>query len=100
MGTWFAVGDEVRVVERDSIAPTRVSGTVTAIDTATSLSVDFDGVWVPGGSNWWLGSDTTANVDETAPTGRRWAQSAFAKIGGSDRRAALASGDVEAQDFA
>lgn len=99
VATWFAVGDEVRVVQRDSVSPTRVTGTVTSIPSTTQLAVTFDATWTPGSDSWWFGYDTTANVDEAAPSGRRWAQADFAKVGGTDGKAALASGDVDAEDF-
>lgn len=95
---WYAVGDEVRVIQQNSASPTEVAGAVTAVTSGT-VTVTFDGTWTPGASVWYLSADTTANVDETAPSGRRWAQTRFAKIGGTDGKSALASGDVEAQDF-
>jgi hypothetical protein len=95
---WFAVGDEVRVIQRHSASPTKLQGTVTAA-TSTTVTVTFDSTWTVGASDWYIAWDTTANVDETAPSGRRWAQIKFAKIGGADGKTALGSGDVEAQDF-
>ena len=96
---WFAIGDEVRVMRRAVASTTIVAGTVVALPSTTSVQVTFDGVWTPSTNSWWLGYDTTAAVDEAAPATRRWAQSDFAKIGGTDARAALGSGDVGCQEL-
>lgn len=98
VATWLQAGDEVRVIERDSVSPTRLSGTIDSIDSATTLTVTFDSTWTPGASEWVLCYDTTALVDETRGV-RGWAQTDFAMIAGSDRRIALGSGDVDAREF-
>lgn len=98
LATWLQSGDEVRVIERDSTTPTRLSGTCGTV-TSTTVAVTFDSTWTPGASEWILSYDTSASVDET--TGARgWAQTDFAMIAGSDRRVALGSGDADAQEFA
>lgn len=55
--------------------------------------------WLPGSSEWRLGYDRAPRVDESAPAGRRWAQSDFAFDAGPDRRIGFASGDVDAVEF-
>ena len=63
---FFAVGDEVRVIQYDSESPAIVAGSVTASDTGTSIiTVQFDGVFTPGASTWELCFDNHANVDAT-----------------------------------
>lgn len=96
---WYAAGDEVRVVQRGTKTPTRLSGTVTA-STATVVTVTFDSTWTPGSSAWRLGWDRAPAVDVTPPSGRRWAQTAFAFIAGTDRRVGFSSGDVDAYELA
>ena len=99
VSAWLAVGDEVRVIERDTATPTRVSGTVSSVSDPDTVGVTFDAAWTPGAAEWTLSYDTTAATDETAPAGRRWAQAAFAKLAGSDGRVALASGDADGDDL-
>lgn len=99
VSTWLAVGDEVRTIEVDTDAPTRATGTVTAITDPHQVEVTFDATFTPP-SEYILTYDATDQVDEAAPVGRTWAQRDFLKIAGVDRRVALASGDVDAQEFA
>lgn len=99
IATWLQVGDEIRLIERDSTAPTIVAGTVASIDSATVIGVEMDSTWTPGASEWILDYDTSALIDETRGA-RGWAQTDFALIAGSDRRVALGSGDADAREFA
>ena len=101
IATWLAVGDEVRVIERDARAPTIVVGTIDEIISTTQVGVTFDSSWAGlGGGEYFLGYDATDQVDESAPSSRTWAQTDFAKCAGDDRRIALASGDIDAQEWA
>jgi hypothetical protein len=61
----FRVGDLVRVTQFDSAAPTEVTGTVTAENSATQVRVTFDGVWTPGGSTWMLRSRASTSYAST-----------------------------------
>lgn len=99
VATWLQAGDEIRLIERDSASPTIVTGTIDSIDSTTDASVTLDSSWTPGASEWICGYDTTVNADETRGA-RGWAQTDFAMCAGSDRRIALASGDVDAREWA
>lgn len=100
---WFAVGDEVRVMERGSASPTIVTGDISATGTGTDaqIEVTFDATWTPPGSSWYLMARDTGSVDEVAPSGRRWAQIDFAAIGDvSTHLVSTGSVDIEPTDFA
>lgn len=51
----FVAGDYIRIVERDESSPTVVTGTVTSVTSISDrVTVDLDGAWTPGSSNWKL----------------------------------------------
>lgn len=97
--TWFAEGDEVRVVQRNTRTPTRLSGTVFSVS-AAALIVDFDGVWSPAGLDWTIGLDRAPNVDTQPPNGRRWAQDDFVFCAGATQRIGFPGGGVRAYEWA
>ena len=61
---YFAVGDEVRIVEWDAASPTTIAGTVSA-QSGNTISVTFDGAWTPGASTWILEYDASDASDAT-----------------------------------
>lgn len=99
VSTWLAVGDEVRIIERDSASPTRQSGTITGVTDPNFVDVEFDSTFTEP-SEYFISYDTTSAVDESAPSGRIWAQTDFLQIADATRRIARASGDVDAMEFA
>jgi hypothetical protein len=51
----FAVGDHIRVVQRDSSTSPEETGVVTAVDVnAGTCTVELDGTWTPGSDAWLL----------------------------------------------
>lgn len=52
---FFTVGDVVDVVQRRTVTPTTVRGTISAINTSTHvIRVAFNAAWTPGASLWEL----------------------------------------------
>lgn len=95
---WLAVGDRVRVLEYDNAAPSSAYGDITAITDPNQVEVTFDLSFTPY-AEMTLGYDNADAVDETAPSGRRWAQKQFGFMGDADRLITFASGDEDAQEF-
>lgn len=50
--TAFAVNDKVRVVRWDSTTSTIVTGTVQSTNGVDKITVQFTGLWTPGGGTW------------------------------------------------
>lgn len=98
ISTWYSVGDKVRTVETDTTTPARATGTISGVTDPNQIEVTFDATFTPP-AEYTLTYDATDRVNETPATGKVWAQTDFLKIAGSDRRVALASGDVDAQEF-
>ncbi len=99
VGTWLEAGDKIRLLQRDTATPASVTGTVVSVDSATAVTVALDATWTPGSDQWILGYPPTPNANETRGA-RGWAQTDFAMVAGTDRRVELASGDVDAREWA
>jgi hypothetical protein len=99
---WYVAGDEVRVIQRNTATPTRLSGVVDTVTDSSppEMNVIFDSAWTPGSNTWSLGYDRAPNVDTTIPGSRKWAQTGFCYVADSVRRITFASGDVDAYNFA
>jgi len=100
VSTWLAAGDEIRLVEYDTTGPTIQAGVVASITDPNQVEVTLDASWGGlGGAEYTLEYDVSSAVDTVAPSGRRWAQKAFAFIADSTGRLTLSTGDVDAFDF-
>lgn len=96
--TWYAPGDRVRVIERNTRTPIKHAGEIVEVG-PTHVDVQLAAPWAAAGKSWRLSYDTAAHVSESPPAGRRWAQSDFAFVADGTQRIPFGGGARDAQEF-